>query len=319
MRLTEVIRSADELRPNADLHYILIRRELPPDRHIVVLSADLEAALKAPGSPADVVLLPRDHVMAFDLQSSRDRVIRPLLDDLRLQSTSRSPTAVVRVDGRVNVPGEYPLEQDMTVRDLLRAGGSLSDAAYSGKAELTRYTVVNGEARRTELVSVDLGAVVRGDPAANIKLEPFDSLSVKQVQAWDDQETVTLVGEVRFPGKYSIKRGETLKSVMIRAGGLSDLAFAEGAVFTRKDLREREQKQLDMFRRTHAGRHCLHGPAGRKRQSDLGTDCAVGRADAARAAAQRQGGRAAHHRSQGRCSPVLPVPPAMCCCMTAIN
>ncbi len=47
----------------------------------------------------------------------------------------------MRIDGRVNVPGEYPFEQDMTVRDLLRAGGSLSDAAYSGKAELTRYTV----------------------------------------------------------------------------------------------------------------------------------------------------------------------------------
>ncbi len=49
LRLTEVVRSADDLRPNADLHYMLIRRELPPDRHIVVLSADLEAALKAPG------------------------------------------------------------------------------------------------------------------------------------------------------------------------------------------------------------------------------------------------------------------------------
>ena len=42
MRLTDVLRSVDDLKPNADLHYILIRRELPPDRHITVLSADLE-------------------------------------------------------------------------------------------------------------------------------------------------------------------------------------------------------------------------------------------------------------------------------------
>ncbi|HET6463771.1 MAG TPA: polysaccharide biosynthesis/export family protein, partial [Candidatus Krumholzibacteria bacterium] len=84
MRLSDVIRSADDLRPNADQHYLLIRRELPPDRRIVVLSADLDSALKAPGSAADVVLMPRDQITAFDIQSSRDRVIQPLLESLKL-------------------------------------------------------------------------------------------------------------------------------------------------------------------------------------------------------------------------------------------
>jgi polysaccharide export outer membrane protein len=280
MRLTEVIRSADDLRPNADLHYILIRRELPPDRRIVVLSADLEAALKAPGSEADLVLMPRDRVMAFDLQSSRDRVIQPLLEDLRLQSSSQRPTPVVRIEGRVNVPGEYPLEQGMTVRDLVRAGGSLSDAAYGGQAELTRYTVVNGEARRTELITVDLAAVLRDDPKSNFRLEPFDSLSVKQLQAWDDQEEVTLLGQVKFPGRYSIKHGETLKSVVLRAGGLTDLAFPEGAVFTRKELREREQKQLDTFAarmQSDIAFMALQG-AGSTSQAQGGAALAVGQA-----------------------------------------
>src|SRR5437660_8701466 len=50
MRLTDVIRSVDDLKPNADLHYILIRRELPPDRRVTALSADLAAALREPGS-----------------------------------------------------------------------------------------------------------------------------------------------------------------------------------------------------------------------------------------------------------------------------
>lgn len=247
LRLTDVIRSADELRPNADQHYLLIRREQPPDRHVVVLSADLDAALKAPDSAANILLKPRDRITVFDLQSSRDRVIQPLMDDLQLQSSSQSPPAVVRVEGRVNVPGEYPLESGMTVRDLVRAGGSLNEAAFGGKAELTRYQVVNGDSRRAELISIDLTAALHGDPAANIRLEPFDTLSVKEVQAWDEQDEVTLKGEVRFPGKYTIKRGETLKSVLLRAGGLTDLAFVEGAVFTRKELRDREQKQLDMF------------------------------------------------------------------------
>ncbi|HKD53472.1 MAG TPA: SLBB domain-containing protein, partial [Steroidobacteraceae bacterium] len=156
MRLTDIIRSVDDLKPNADLHYVLIRRELPPDRRVSVVSADLDAALRAPGSDADVPLLPRDRITVFDLESSRDRVIRPLLEDLRQQANITRPEEVVRIDGRANVPGEYPLEIGMTVRDLIRAGGGLSDSAYGGTAELTRYTVVNGESRQTELIKINL-------------------------------------------------------------------------------------------------------------------------------------------------------------------
>jgi polysaccharide biosynthesis/export protein len=52
---------------------------------------------------------------------------------------------------------------------------------------------------------------------------------------------------VKFPGRYSVKPGETLKSVLLRAGGLTQYAFADGSVFTRKELREREQRQLDQL------------------------------------------------------------------------
>jgi polysaccharide biosynthesis/export protein len=247
MRLTDVIRSVDDLKPNADLHYILIRRELPPDRRITVLSADLAAALGQPGSPSDLPLMAHDRIMVFDRQSSRDRVIQPLLEDLKLQSNIGLPDDVVRIEGRANVPGEYPFQDGMTVRDLIRAGGGLSDAAYGGGAELTRYQVVNGESRRTELIQVDLAAVLRGDPTANLQLRPFDTLSIKEVQAWTEQGAITLRGEVKFPGRYTIKPGETLKSVLLRAGGLTQYGFAEGSVFTRKELRDREQKELDML------------------------------------------------------------------------
>jgi protein involved in polysaccharide export with SLBB domain len=229
------------------LHYLLIRRELPPDRRVAVLSADLSAALKAPGSAADIQLLPRDQIMVFDTASGRDRVIQPVLDELRLQSNSAQPTEVVHVDGRVKVPGEYPLEKGMTVADLVRAGGGLSDAAYGGKAELTRYRVEDGETRRTDLVEVDLARALRGDPKENLTLEPFDILSVKEVSQWHSLESVTLAGEVRFPGRYDIKRGETLVSVLARAGGLTEFAFPEGSVFTREELKKREQEQMDML------------------------------------------------------------------------
>jgi polysaccharide biosynthesis/export protein len=247
MRLTDIIRSVDDLKPNADLHYILIRRELPPDRHVTVLSADLDVALREPGSAADVPLMARDRITVFDLQSSRDRVIQPLIEDLKEQSNINRPEEVVRIDGRANVPGEYPLETGMTVRDLIRAGGGLSDAAYGGTAELTRYRVVKGESRQTDLIKVDLAAVLRADPAANLRLEPFDILSIKEVQSWTDQETIRIRGQVKYPGEYSVKPGETLKSALLRAGGLTQYAFPEGSVFIRRELREREQRELDML------------------------------------------------------------------------
>ena len=245
MHLSDILHSVDDLKPNADLHYLLIRRETPPDRRISILSVDLSEALGTPGSAADIQLQPRDQIMVFDLASGRDHIIQPVLDELRLQSSLDRPTAVVHVDGRVKVPGEYPLESGMKISDLIRAGGGLSDAAYGGKAELTRYRVEDGQTRRTELLEIDLAQAMRGDAKENLRLEPFDILSVKEVSQWHTQESVTLTGEVRFPGRYDIKRGETLVSVLARAGGLTEFAFPEGSVFTRDELKRREQDQMD--------------------------------------------------------------------------
>ncbi len=247
MRLSDVLSSIDDLKPDADLHYLLVRRESPVDRRISVFSVDLEAALRAPHSPADLELMPRDRITVFDLASGRDRVIQPVLDELKLQGTAGQPSALVHVDGRVHVPGDYPLEPGMTVRDLVRAAGGTLDSAYGRAAELTRYSVSDGESRHTELIRIDLSGALRGDAAANRSLQPFDTLSVREVPLWGEMESVTLKGEVRFPGAYSIRRGETLQSVVSRAGGLTDFSFPEGSVFTRESLRKREQEQMDLL------------------------------------------------------------------------
>ena len=107
-------------------------------------------------------------------------------------------------------------EPGMKISDLVRAGGGTADAAYGGTAELTRYTVAAGESRNTELIQINLSAALQGDASADAPLQPFDRLSVKQIPLWGQQESVTLLGEVRFPGKYVIRRGETLKQVIDR-------------------------------------------------------------------------------------------------------
>lgn len=244
LRLTDVIGSVDELQPNADLHYILIRRELPPDRRIAIFSADLAAALRAPSSPKNIPLMARDRIVVFDTESGRRELLNPVLEEMRRQASIDRPSEIVRVDGRVKARGDYPLEPRMRVSDLLRAGGGLQDAAYGAKAELTRYRV-RADSRETQLLEIDLHAILNGDESADIVLQPFDFLNVKEVPEWSEQEQVTLLGEVRFPGTYPIHRGETLRMVLDRAGGLTGLAFPPGSVFTRLELQEREQQQID--------------------------------------------------------------------------
>lgn len=249
MRLTDLIRSPAELKPGVDDAYILIRRERVRGEPIQVLSADLGAAFRAPGSVEDVRLESRDTVHVFSLSFGRQRVVSPLMDELELQATFDMPFQRVEVVGYVRAPGEYPLEPGMRVSDLIRAGGSLAEEAYTLRAELTRYTVEGGTVRQSEVVNVDLDSILRGDVGNDLILAPHDNLSVTRVPEWDTDWSVTLEGEVRFPGEYRIRRGETLSSVLVRAGGLTAAAFPEGAVFLRESLKEREQEQVELLAR----------------------------------------------------------------------
>ena len=79
----------------------------------------------------------------------------------------------------------------------------------------------------------------------NYPLKPYDSLSIKPIPLWREGESIEIRGEVNFPGSYSIKLGETLFEVIQRAGGLTPRAFADGALFSRANLRKKEDEQRE--------------------------------------------------------------------------
>ena len=248
MRLLEVLPSVSEMKPLADLHYVLIRRETRFERHVSIVSADIEAAWRDPNAPANVALQPGDQINVFDQAGGRERVVDPILRELRRQAVVGDPTPSVEVSGRVRVPGEYPFEAGMRVSDLIRAGGTLDEAAYGVEAELTRQSGDAAGNQRIAPLRIDLGRVLAGDREADLALQPRDYLVIRPIPQWTRQvETVTLLGEVRFPGKYPIRRGEPLSSLLQRAGGLNDLASAQGAVFTRESLKEREAAQVKLL------------------------------------------------------------------------
>ena len=244
MTIADFLGSDKYLRAQADLGYLLIRREVGPNRQASIISADLRAARLQPESMSNILLHQRDHITVFELGMVRSAAIKAVLLELEAQSTHDDPFQMVKISGQIPAPGSYPLEADMHISDLLRAGGGLSAAAFIAEAELTRY-IVNGKGSRTTvLIAIDLAAIRAGSAEADLKLAPFDYLNIKEIPAWADQFEVEILGEVRFPGTYPARPGETLSSVLERAGGMTSLAFPGGSVFTRQSLREREAEQL---------------------------------------------------------------------------
>ena len=247
MRLTGLHPSALDLVSGADANYVLVRREDPLTRRVEVVSANLSLAWSDPASPENIRLQARDSVHVFSLSFGRQRVISPILEELQLQSRFGEPFKNVSIAGQVRARGTYPLESGMRVSDLLRAGGNLSEQAYTLEAELTRYSIINSNNRVTEVINIDLDAILRGVESADLLLAEHDFLRINTVPAWNSEWAVTLEGEVRFPGEYRIRRGESLLQLLERAGGLTDDAFPEGAIFLRDSLRLREQEQMDVL------------------------------------------------------------------------
>jgi protein involved in polysaccharide export with SLBB domain len=246
MTILDLLPSLRALKVGADPRYVLIRRERD-DGLISAVSVDLQELLEASDSRRPAPALERrDRVMIFDGSVSRGQRLEPLLRELRLQTSPADPVKIVSVSGAVRWPGQYPLEPGMRVSDLIRAAGGLADQAFQKQAEISRLSISrDGSRMASELISVDLAAALERESRANFSLASRDALVVKPLPDSAKREFVTVRGEVMFPGEYPIQRGETLRAVIERAGGLTPLGFARGAVFTRESLREREAKQIE--------------------------------------------------------------------------
>ena len=174
---------------------------------------------------------------------SRQRLLAPVLRKLRQQGASGQPIQLVEVDGQVKFPGIYPLVKNSKVDDLLTAAGGVKESAYLARAEVTRNALTADGATKVSL-NVDLALALKGDAQANIALASKDRLNVHKIPAWSENHVVELRGEFVFPGKYTIRRGETLADLIVKAGGLTDYAHPDASVFTRKKLKELEQQNV---------------------------------------------------------------------------
>ncbi|MBI4687576.1 MAG: SLBB domain-containing protein [Nitrospirae bacterium] len=150
----------------------------------------------------------------------------------------------VIITGAVANPGDYGVVPGVTkIRDVISLAGGLLYYA-STQAELTRIKVTQA-GPVTERVAVDLSKAMADDPAHNIALEINDYLAIRTVPGWALYMQAAISGEVKFPGAYTIKKGERLTSLIERAGGYTDNAYLRGAVFVRGRVRELQQRGLE--------------------------------------------------------------------------
>jgi protein involved in polysaccharide export with SLBB domain len=181
------------------------------------------------------------------LEGSDSMEIRP--GDVISIFEAVSDRKVVRLSGAVERGGAYAIGKELTVSSLIALSGGLKPYAYKKQAELTRV-VPTPAGPETKKSNIDLERALAGDPAHDIALLDNDYLFIRNVPEWELYRTVTIRGEVKFPGTYTIEKNETIDSLIERAGGFNDKAYLKGAFFTRVSVRELQQRQIeDLARR----------------------------------------------------------------------
>ncbi len=224
MRLSDLLIPYDNLLPEYYPHAAQIIHRAPPEFRPEIVTVDLRQALE--GDP------------------EQNRVLREY-DEVRLFSRSdMEELPEVFISGAVLNAGSYRLLENMTVRDLVTVAGSLRRSAYTDEAEITRY-LPGPEGTRVERFYIDLSKALAGHPQHDLPMKSEDHLVVRSIPDYGERLRVTIRGEVRFPGTYAIRKGETLSSVLERAGGYTEKAYLRGAIFSREALKQVQREQIN--------------------------------------------------------------------------
>jgi polysaccharide biosynthesis/export protein len=231
MKLSDALRGAGGVKSDTYLSEVLITRLLN-DSTRVQLRARLADST---GTPVDdVPLREDDQIQVFSVTSFR-------------------PTRYVAIVGHVNKPGRFLYREGMTLRDLVLLGGGVKEGASLREAEVARLPADRSAGQTAITIRVPLDSTYlferasgrpyvgpAGQPAPaggtpEFVLDPYDNVLILRQASFEYQRTVTLAGEVRFPGSYALKsKREHLSEVIARAGGLTDEAQVDAIVFVRK-------------------------------------------------------------------------------------
>jgi protein involved in polysaccharide export with SLBB domain len=180
-------------------------------------------------------------VIGMDLRSiydSKTNYIMKQGDRVVVKLVSKEVKRYVNIEGSVFDPGTYLYAENLTVKQLMVMAGGQKDSAFMDSVEIVRKEISQGYVDQ-KYIKIDKQDI------ESFKLMPGDRVVIRDISEYNKMEYVTLTGEFKFPGKYPIKKGEKLSSIIERAGGFTDSAYLNGTVFTRLRVRLEKQAMLD--------------------------------------------------------------------------
>ena len=209
MTLKDAVEVAGGYLPTASIETIYIFRKNPDGTEGPLLKVDGTKLLSDGGST--IPLTDRDQIVVYKKDEVKYR-----------------PTQSVTIFGAVLKPGTFPRSSGLTLKDLIAIAGGTKPGS-SSKVILSHARVKAGTPNEIYSLSDVLAGKV------SYLIQDGDIVSVPSDS--DFQETaqfVVLDGQVKNPGTYPItRRGETIKDLIERAGGLTNDAWVEGAAFVR--------------------------------------------------------------------------------------
>ena len=127
---------------------------------------------------------------------------------------------MVEIKGAVFRPGMYQYGEEVnSVRSLIERASGLTEEAMTSKAVLRRLK----PNRTQEVITIDLEGILRGS-VADIPLQNEDILFIPTLAEHQNLRTLTITGEVIFPGTYEFADRMTIEDLILQAGGLTDRA-----------------------------------------------------------------------------------------------
>ena len=151
-------------------------------------------------------------------------------DSISVDSILPRYANTVEVKGAVFRPGMYNLgEQVNSVRTLVEHAEGMTEDAFTNRAVMHRMK----KDRTLEVIAVDISGIMNGK-TPDIPLKENDVLFIPTRQEKIVERTLTIRGEVQYPGVYQYADNETLEDFVLQAGGLTDKASTVNVMVSRR-------------------------------------------------------------------------------------